>query len=204
MNSINTNSQSSQQSKGDAHQTACEKNAHQKQYDEYLARKAMRVTIAKGLHDANPHLVPGQTCVVAAKNIRIELKAAFKGVKFSVKSESFSGGNAIRVNWTDGPTVAQVEEITGKYKAGSFDGMTDCYDYEFSYWTEAFGDAKYISSSREVSDELVERVLGELKNQYGTMDGEACPTLQDYRNGKIWNSPWQRMIQLAITDATQC
>lgn len=117
------------------------KTAQQTQYDEYLARKAMRATIAKGLQDANPHLVPGQSCVIAAKNVRIELKAAFKGVKFFVKSESFSGGNAIRVSWTDGPTDAQVEEITNKYRAGRFDGMTDCYDYEFSYWTEAFGDA---------------------------------------------------------------
>lgn len=201
MNSINTNSKSSQKTKGDAHQTACEKSQHQKQYDEYQARQAMRTTIARGLQDANPHLVPGQSCVIAAKNIRIELKAAFKGVKFSIKSESFSGGNAIRASWTDGPTVAQVEEITGRYKAGSFDGMTDCYDYEFSYWAEAFGDAKYISSSRTVSDELAERVLTNLKNQYGTIDGEECPTLAQYRNGEVWNSPWQRQIQLAMTDA---
>lgn len=176
------------------------KTKQQTQYDDYLARQAMRASIAKGLQDANPHLVAGQTCVIAAKNIRIELKAAFKGVKFSVKSESFSGGNAIRVNWTNGPTVAQVEEITNKYKAGTFDGMTDCYNYEFSYWTEAFGDAKFITASRDVSDALVERVLAALAARYGTMDGQPCPTLHDYRNGNLWGSPWQRIISLAITD----
>lgn len=174
----------------------------QTRYTEYQARQAMRATITKGLQEANPHLVPGLSCVVAAKNIRIELKVAFKGgVKFSVKSESFSGGNAIRVSWTDGPTVSQVEEITGKYRAGSFDGSTDCYDYEFSYWTEAFGDAKYISSSRTVSDELASRVLGELKAKYGTMDGEECPTLAAYKNGDTGDTPWHRVVRLAMVDA---
>lgn len=202
MNSTNTNSQSSQNTfKTDAHQTACEKSQHQKQYEDYQARQAMRATIAKGLQDANPHLVPGQSCVIAAKNIRIELNAAFKGVKFSVKSESFSMGNAIRVSWTDGPTDAQVDEITGKYKAGSFDGMTDCYDYEFSYWTEAFGDAKYISTSRTVSDELAGRVLAALKEQYGTMDGEECPCVEDYRNGNLFDSPWRQIVRDAMRDA---
>lgn len=201
MNSNNTNSQSSQQFKTDAHQTACVKSRQQQQYDEYLARLATRKTVAKGLQDANPHLVAGQTCVIAAKNIRIELKAAFKGVKFSVKSESFAGGNAIRVSWTDGPTVAQVEEITNKYRAGRFDGMTDSYDYEFSYWTEAFGDAKYISSNREYSDAFINRVLAELITKYGTIDGEACPSLEDYRNGNMCCSPWLRIVNLALTDA---
>lgn len=177
------------------------KTKDQTQYTEYQARQSMRASIAKGLQDANPHLVPGQSCVIAAKNIRIELKAAFKCVKFSVKSESFSGGNAIRVSWVDGPTVAQVEEITSKYRAGCFDGMTDCYEYEFSYWGEAFGDAKYISASRSVSDELVERVLAALAEKYGTIDGEACPSVEAYRNGSLYGSPWQRLVSLAITDA---
>lgn len=172
----------------------------QTQYDEHQARQALRASITKGLQDANPHLTPGQSCVIAAKNIRIELKKAFPKVKFSVRSESFSGGNAIRVSWVDGPTAAQVEEITSKYRAGRFDGMTDCYDYEFSFWCEAFGDAKYISSSRTVSDELVERALCELKNKYGAIDGEACPTVEAYRNGNLWGSPWQRLVNLAVTD----
>lgn len=177
------------------------KTKDQTQYTEYQARQSMRASIARGLQDANPHLTPGQTCVVAAKNIRVELKKAFPKVKFSVRSESFAGGNAIRVSWSDGPTVAQVEEITGKYKAGSFDGMTDCYNYEFSYWSEAFGDAKYISSSRTVSDELVERVLAELKAKYGTIDGEECPTLAAYKNGDTWNTPWHSVVRLAMVDA---
>lgn len=173
----------------------------QTQYTEYQSRQALRASIAKGLQDANPHLVPGQSCVIAAKNIRVELKKAFPKVKFSVKSESFAGGNAIRVNWEDGPTSAQVEEITSKYKAGTFDGMTDCYNYQFSYWSEAFGNAKYITTSRTVSDELVERALTALKAKYGTIDGEACPTVTDYRNGSLYGSPWQRLVNLAVTDA---
>lgn len=171
------------------------------QHANHQARQSMRASIAKGLQSANPHLIPGQTCVVAAKNIRVELKKAFPKVKFSVKSESFSGGNAIRVSWTDGPTSAQVEEVADKYRAGRFDGMTDCYDYEFSFWCEAFGDAKYISTRREVTNQLVERVLAALAEKYGAIDDEPCPTVEAYRNGSLYGSPWQRLVNLAVTDA---
>jgi hypothetical protein len=40
---------------------------------------------------------------LAASNIRAELKKAFPGVKFSVRSETFSGGDSIDVKWMDGP-----------------------------------------------------------------------------------------------------
>lgn len=80
-------------------------------------------------------------------------------------------------NWTDGPTVAQIEAISGKYEAGNFDGMNDLYTYSECAWTEAFGDAKYITSSRELSDSFVSAVLATFS---GTFDGDAVPTLEDY------------------------
>ena len=66
--------------------------------------------------------------VTAAKNIHIELKAEFPGVKFSVTSKSYSMGNSINVDWTDGPTEKQVDEIISKYQYGSFNGQDDCYN----------------------------------------------------------------------------
>ena len=44
-----------------------------------------------------------------AKIIRQELAKAFPGIKFSVKSKSYSGGSSIDVGWTDGPTPKMVE-----------------------------------------------------------------------------------------------
>jgi len=39
-----------------------------------------------------------------AKEIRKTLKLHFAGVKFSVRSKSYSGGASVNVSWTDGPT----------------------------------------------------------------------------------------------------
>jgi hypothetical protein len=60
-----------------------------------------------------------------AKLIRKALKRHFPGVKFSVKSKTYSGGASIDVDWIDGPTRRQVEAVTGNYRGGRFDGMID-------------------------------------------------------------------------------
>jgi hypothetical protein len=141
---------------------------------DYKAQESLRAVCATALQASNPHLAPNNgklSChVVAAKNIRIELKKAFPGIKFSVTSESFSMGNAVRIHWTDGPTIASVEKITDKYEAGSFDGMEDIYRYSPSTWTDAFGDAKYISTSRHFTDEFMGRVPLEYRESGNYME----------------------------------
>lgn len=131
-----------------------------------------------------PYLKPddGNSLVSAAKNIRIELKRAFPGVKFSVKTERFSMGDAARVSWEDGPNSAQVEEIISKYEAGSFDGSTDCYNYDRSVFKEIFGDAKYVSASRKYSDSLVASAIEATMKRYG---GDPI-TVEDYNMGRAW------------------
>jgi len=64
-----------------------------------------------------------------AKFIRKDLKSAFPGVKFSVRSSSYSGGASIRVYWIDGPTEAQVKDVTRRYVGSTFDGMIDLKSY---------------------------------------------------------------------------
>ena len=39
-----------------------------------------------------------------SKLIKRTLKAAFPGVKFSVRLDKYSGGHSIDASWTDGPT----------------------------------------------------------------------------------------------------
>jgi hypothetical protein len=94
-------------------------------------------TVAK-LRTDYPHLTQGAGPVTAAKNIRVELKRAFPSVSFRVRTQKYSGGDNVNVSWTDGPTAEQVKAIADKYAGGSFDGMTDCYDYKRSPWTEVF------------------------------------------------------------------
>lgn len=119
------------------------------------ARAALKIKIKKD----NPHLKTGEDfpgksdLVIGAKNIRIELKLAFPGHKFSVVSESFSMGNAIQISWIDGPTLNDVEKITSKYQEGHFNGMEDIYEYDReNVWADVFGSAKYVSESREYSE----------------------------------------------------
>ena len=162
---------------------------------DYQAKQAMKQTVVAALQAARPELIPGCGCVNAAKNIRIQLKAAFPGVKFSVKTSSYSGGNNIDIRWTDGATVQQVNEITREYALGSFDGMTDSYEYDQSnYWTDAFGGTKYISNYRYMSDEFLASVLEELSAKWGTIDGVPCPTIEQYRTGNARDGGWDRRI----------
>jgi hypothetical protein len=98
--------------------------------------------------------------ILAASNIRKELKASFPGIKFSVKTQRFSGGDSIDIYWTDGPTVAQVDEITAKYSGGRFDGMTDMYEYntgEARQFTSTYGSAKYVSTNRTLSTDFLRK-----------------------------------------------
>lgn len=139
------------------------RNRRQAEVDErearYKAEREARAAAAARLQAAHPDLVSpehtkGGALVAAAKNIRTQLKARWPHVKFSVRTDRFSGGDSIDVKWTDGPTTAQVDAIIGRYKAGTFDGMTDSYEYKNDAWIDAFGDAKYVHSSREISPEL--------------------------------------------------
>lgn len=101
----------------------------------------------------------------AAENIRRELKAAFPGVNFSVKTKSFSGGNDINISWTDGPTTEEVQAITSKYEEGSFDGMVDMYNYHKDR-DGLIGGAKYVFENRHISDEAWAREFKKMGYDY--------------------------------------
>ena len=158
---------------------------------DWEAKKAMKAAVAKALQSANPHLVAvsgEKGCDglnAAAKNIRIELKRAFPAVKFAVKSSRYSGGDSISVRWTDGPQSEQVDAIIGKYAAGSFSGMDDSYTYSDSRWNDAFGDAKYISATRDYSDKAIDSAIRYVWARYG-FNGAAKPAVADFRAGRCW------------------
>lgn len=136
----------------------------------------------------HPHLLQsdkGGSLTQAAKNIRIELRRAYPGVKFSVTTERYSGGNSCNIDWTDGPNAEQVEKITNKYSGGHFDGMTDSYEHSRSPWVDVFGQAKYVHCNRHYSDKMVESVLRRVAAHLGGLEQEL--TVSDYRKGLLWN-----------------
>jgi len=68
-----------------------------------------------------------------AKLIRYRLRVAFPAVKFKVRIERYAGGSAVRIAWTDGPTSAMVDGITGQYEGKGFDGMIDMAYFKDHY-----------------------------------------------------------------------
>jgi hypothetical protein len=163
--------------------------------DDYKAKEMARDSMAKALAAANPGFVPVSekvnSLVAAAKNMRIELKAAFPRVKFAVRTERYSGGNSINVDWEDGPVGVQVEAIIFKYSGGNFDGMTDSYEYRRSAWTDAFGKGKYVFANRRYSDVAVASALRTVFARGWKLAAESFPDsaamVSAFRKGNLWN-----------------
>lgn len=118
--------------------------------EEVLKAEQKREKERAKLVSANPHLIAydnkGGASIIAAKNIRKELKAAFPGIKFSVRSDA----SAVEISWINGPIMPNVEEIVKKYQYGYYNGMEDLYEYHRTAWHDAFGGVKFVCCSRAV------------------------------------------------------
>jgi len=146
-----------------ANEKAIEAVTKAKQSDKEKAEA--RATIRAELPAKYPHLSPMNEEMkyrghaLGAKNLRIELKRAFPSVKFSVRSESYSGGCSINVGWVDGPLTEDVEKVSDKYQEGNFDGMEDLYNYDHdNVWPDVFGGARYVFEHRHESADLLTKV----------------------------------------------
>lgn len=69
------------------------------------------------------------TVAGTAQLIREALKKAFPGVKFSVTSDSFAGGSAVDIRYTDGPSRKQVEQVYAPFISGHYNSSEDMYEY---------------------------------------------------------------------------
>jgi len=104
-----------------------------------------------------------------AKIIRQELAKAFPGIKFSVRSESYSGGSSINVGWADGPTPKMVEKVAHQFKAASFDSMIDLktrHDSEWNGERVRFG-PDYVFCNRTLSTEFLQKVANRTAKEWG-------------------------------------
>ena len=155
----------------------------------YRAEKTTLDAAVSALRAAHPDLVnpahtKGGSLIAASTNLRTELRKALPGHKFSVTAERFAGGNALRVSWTDGPSLSRVENIADKYQDGYFDGQTDCYNYTKSEWTEAFGAAKFVQTSRELSPQIQAWIMEPATGQrYPDQFSEDCAFRRRLING---------------------
>lgn len=119
----------------------------------------------------------------ASAAIKAELTAAFPDIKFSVRSESFSGGNSVHIGWTDGPTTRQVEAISGKYQYGHFNGMEDIYESTNS--RDDIPQAKYVSESRS-RGEQIQALLPEFQNNFTEEEKQGYRNAPDQILYRVW------------------
>lgn len=68
-----------------------------------------------------------------AKIVRGQLTAHFPGIKFYVRSETYSGGASIHITWIDGPSTKAVDKVAKQYEGADFDGMIDLKTY-VTHW----------------------------------------------------------------------
>jgi hypothetical protein len=112
-----------------------------------------------------------------AKRIRPVLAKMWPGVKFSVKSKSYSGGCSVTVSWTDGPRTRPVDAVIGKYATADFDGMQDLKTYHPMLAMDANGEmvsisgADYVFSARSLSDAYKAKLEAKMSELFGKSPG---------------------------------
>ncbi len=92
-----------------------------------------------------------------AQAVRVELKSKFPNITFRVTSKNYSMGDSVDVEWTLGPTTKEVEEITGKYQYGTFNGMIDMY--ENTNRIEGLPQTKYLFCHRSIEETAKQQML---------------------------------------------
>lgn len=105
-----------------------------------------------------------------SKLIKAALKVAYPKTKFSVRSESYSGGSSINVRWTDGPLSRDVDSILDLFAGAGFDGMQDLKyllpPVAFRGELVEFG-VDFVHGQRRISVDLVRRGAQEVHEKTG-------------------------------------
>ncbi|MEX8867738.1 LPD29 domain-containing protein, partial [Salmonella enterica] len=117
----------------------------------------------------------------AVKNIRILLKKHFPGVKFSVRMPHYG---SVYVSWEDAAPEDAINAVISRFKYGSFDGMTDCYNHHNNPFNDIFGGVDYISTSRKKSDALIAEAIDLLRKEEGE-DFPSEVTVEAYKRGAL-------------------
>lgn len=117
----------------------------------------------------------------ASKAIKAELKKVFPTVKFSVSSDNFAGGDAVRIKYVDGPLTESVQNVVSRYQYGSFNSFEDIYEIDNK--DESIDQVKYVTVSRTFSDEARAEVAKKLRIADDDSWNEA---FRDYNSAVIW------------------
>ena len=105
-----------------------------------------------------------------AAKLRKTLKKEFPGIKFSVRSEEYAGGNSVSITYVDGPALRKVKHIAGAYESAAFDAMQDlktCPGYTDPETGERVSGADWVQVHREYTKAVVLRAVRAILTKYG-------------------------------------
>lgn len=134
---------------------------------------------------------------MVASLIRKELKEKFPNIKFNVRSENYTGGNSVNIEYTDEIPEAEIEKVVEKYKDGYFDGMTDMYEYKET--EDNHPRAKYVFVRRNMSEEAKQKLIEKHNNEW--CDEAKIESTEGYNNHlKDWNNTviWREFCKATI------
>jgi hypothetical protein len=124
---------------------------------------------------------------LAGNTIKKILKKAFPDIKFSVRSEGYSGGDNVNVYYTDGVPREEIEKLINHFQEGHFDGMIDMYEY--SNVKKDIPQTKYLFVSREMSEATKEKIKQQLIKDWGFVefsDDEVLKKCNCWPQDLIW------------------
>jgi hypothetical protein len=147
----------------------------------FLESQKRQIAYKAEQKENNKGKLTGAAACAAA--IRQELKEKYPGIKFSVTSDTFSMGNSVSVNWTDGPEYEEIESIVEGYQYGHFNGMEDIYEYKKDR-DDSKPSAKYTHTNKHFSEAGIQ-ALKERAEELGVLyrcqneRGEFSPQLAE-------------------------
>lgn len=100
----------------------------------------------------------------AVNQIRRLLEKLYPSTKWVITSDSFSGGNGVRISWEDGPTKKEVEEITNPYQYG---GLNERGVYDFTNERPNLPQVKYVLLEREPTQKTRQALIDEFEERWG-------------------------------------
>lgn len=125
-----------------------------------------------------------------SRHLKAMLADRFPRVAFRLRGSRGTGYGYYYVSWTDGPTEAEVADVTNLAESTRFDGMIDCElptgrrSYCFrGEWFEPW--ARSVNLCRTISNELAARCVATYCAHYTG----AVPPTGDYDNGS-WSDQY--------------
>lgn len=125
---------------------------------------------------------PAVSPAESSKLLKAALRKRFPATTFSVRIRNY---NTCDVTWTDGPTVALVDEIVRPFEGKGFDGMTDSTFYKDATLPDGRPSGLgLINTRRTISARFARRLVPAIAAYYGIP--VAPDVIETEKGGRGW------------------